>query len=252
MSEDLDETWPDAQEYYYDSLLKQFRVVQATMRCTPPLAVIERLASSKLISLPEDSRKARHQWEALITAAGPHPAQIAAMDPQSVLELVKLLRTRLIRLLSSKDKSIVSRIGGWLWAVLGRCRDRGELSSEEISELRQLAQRAIYLQSRVNIDSKQHAPNDDTESLDVGYDDGDSQDGQVRSGITPPADEASNLPSGEDREDDSVEEEVGKAVDRDKLVAVTLDMVITVVGEVYGQRDLLESRRKWEQRKIPT
>jgi regulator of vacuolar morphogenesis len=222
------------------------------MRCTPPLAVIERLASSKLISLPEDSRKARHQWEALITTADPHPAQIAVMDPQSVLELVKLLRTRLIRLLSSKDKSIVSRVGGWLWAVLGRCRDRGELSSEEIGELRQLAQRAIYIQTRVNIDSKQHTSNDDPESLDVEHDDGDSQDGQFRSERALPVDEGIIVSTGEDREEGSVEEEVGKAIDRDRLVSVTLDMVITVVGEVYGQRDLLESRRKWEERKIPT
>lgn len=237
----------DAQQYYYDSLLKQFRVVQATMRCTPPLHAIESLPASKLISLPEDSRKARTRWESLITTDDPHPAQLAVMDPLSVLQLVKLLRIKLINLLNSEDGGRISRVGGWLWAVLGRCRDRGELSSEEIGELRQLAQRAIYIQQRLG-GEQQHASNGDPVSLDVDDDGDGSQDGHSRSETALDVHEAGEGPPDDDT---SLAKEAGTAIDRDRLVTATLDMVITVVGEVYGQRDLLESRRKWEEETLP-
>ncbi|KEF52763.1 uncharacterized protein A1O9_11180 [Exophiala aquamarina CBS 119918] len=243
------ETPPDAQEFYYDALLKQFRVVQATMRCTPPLAVLESLASSRLISFPGDSRQARVQWEALVSTVDPHPAQIAVMDPKSVLELVTLLRKKLNIYFSSRDEGTVSRVGAWLWATLGKCRDRGELSSEEIGELRLLAQRAIDIQARFDMDSNQHTSNSDLGSLENDIDDGDSEDEQHRSERTLPADEKGTFSA---RQAGSVEEELGKATERDRLIAAALDMVITVVGEIYGQRDLLGSRRKWEESRILT
>lgn len=174
------------------------------------------------------------------------------MDPESVLELVKLLRAKLIPLLNSRDKSTVSRVGAWLWAALGKCRDRGELSSEEIGELRLLAQRAIYIQTRDDTDPNENTSNCGSNSLDVEYDDGESQDGGHQSERTLAVDGDGVSSAGENRKAGSVEEELGKATDQDRLIAVALDMVITVVGEVYGQRDLLESRRKWEQRQIPT
>lgn len=220
------------------------------MRCTPPLHVIESLSASKLISLPEDSRKARTRWESLITTDDPHPAQLAVMDPLSVLQLVKLLRIKLINLLNSEDGSRISRVGGWLWAVLGRCRDRGELSSEEIGELRQLAQRAIYIQQRLSGEQQQqqHASNGDHASLDIDDDGDGSQDGHSKNETTLDVHEEGEVPPSEAT---SLVKEAGTAIERERLVAVTLDMVITVVGEVYGQRDLLESRRKWEEKPLP-
>jgi len=250
-SQEEGETLPDAQEFYYDSLLKQFRLVQATMRCTPPLAAIECLAPSKLISFPADSRKARNQWQALVKTLDPHPAQIAVMDPESVLELIKLLRVKLIPLLNSRDKSTVSRVGAWLWAVLGKCRDRGELSSEEVSELRLLAQRAIYIQNRDAIDPNQQPSNGHTDSVDDESDDGDSQNEDSQSQRMSAMDEGGVGSAGEDGKAGVGEGGFQKATDRGRLIAVALDMVITVVGEVYGQRDLLESRRKWEGSKVP-
>lgn len=253
-SNTTDQALPAAQEHYHAALLAQFRVAQTTLRCTPPLHVISNLPASKLISLPEDSRKARARWEALIGSDDPHPAQLAVMDPASVLELVKLLRTRLIHLLHAGDARRVARVGAWLWAVLAKCRDRGELASEEIGELRLLAQRAVYLQMRLDGEEKQahNASNTDV-SLDADGDDddvdgGSCQDDLVKRERTGEVEDEGELPLDDDGD---VEEDAETSMGRDELVAVTLDMVITVVGEVYGQRDLLESRRKWQEKKIP-
>jgi len=149
------------------------------------------------------------------------------MDSETVLELVKFLRMRLNTLM--KDNSAVARVGTWVWAILGRSRDRGELSSEEISELRELAQRAVHLLQKQNARCNGRISDEDLPWED--------------------ANEASDV-----EQFDTGADEHGikdKIVDRNEapvsnnLVAMTLDMIITVVGEVYGQRDLLELRSKW-------
>ncbi|KAK5047646.1 hypothetical protein LTR84_006311 [Exophiala bonariae] len=239
---------PPAQEHYHAALLSQFHVLQKTLRCTPPLETISSLPASSLISLPEDSRKARTRWEALVCTHDPHPAQLAVMDAASVLELVKLLRTKLIHLLHGGDVRRVRRVGAWLWSVLGKCRDRGELASEEVGELRLLAQRAVYLLIRDGgVEGDVALLDADADADDV---DGGSQDGVTKSEkmVEVEVEEEGELLFDDDG---SAGVDVGSTADRDQLVAVTLDMVITVVGEVYGQRDLLESRRKWQEKKIP-
>ncbi|KIW12798.1 hypothetical protein PV08_07985 [Exophiala spinifera] len=214
--------FPRAQQYYYDSLLTQFRLVQATMRCTPPLSSIEELASSQFISFPASTRKARSQWDAHMRACDPHPVQVACFDAETVLELVKFLRMRLNHFLFSKDGSLTGRIGAWAWAILGKCRDRGELSSDDIGELRALAQRALQiLQKQV-----------DGAALDESLW---SEDGDAHEEVT----------QGPDDEIRTVE--AGGSSHMDGLTKMTLDMIVTVVGEVYGQRDLLDLRTNWDE-----
>ncbi|KIV88429.1 hypothetical protein PV10_08114 [Exophiala mesophila] len=230
-SKDPVETLPPAQRHYHDSLLRHFRLARATVRCTPPLSAIESLRSSQLISFPEESRKARLQWEEHIMNADPSPTQIACMDAQSVMELVKLIRKKLPLLFRPKNVETIKRAGSWLWAVLAKSRDREELSSDEIGEIRQLAQRAIQMSQR--------QPDQIEEvSKDIGSEDGEVED-----------DDAGQDIETDELKDPTVKEQIGDGDDDDEacdgLISTTLDMVMTVVGEVYGQRDLLNSRKVW-------
>lgn len=213
-------TFPPAQQYYYDSLLTQFRLVQATMRCTPPLSSVEELASSQFISFPASTRKARTQWEAHMRACNPHPVQIACFDAETVLQLVKFLRMKLNHFLVDKDESLTGRIGAWAWAILGKCRDRGELSSDDIGELRALARRALQILQKT--------------ADGVIEDPSSSENGESHEGEMKGPDEI------------RIVEGVGSS-DLDSLTKMTLDMIITIVGEVYGQRDLLELRTNWNE-----
>ncbi|KAK4949960.1 hypothetical protein LTR10_011802 [Elasticomyces elasticus] len=229
------EPFPLAQQHFYDSLLTQFRLVQASMHCTPPLSSIESLDSSQFISFPEASRKVRAQWEAHMLSSDPHPVQIACMDSETVLELVKFLRMRLNTLVQNDDSN-AARVGAWIWAILGRCRDCGELSSEEISELRGLAQRAMHLLRKQNprsndLDREDLDEEDDVDQLGIQADEQDPN-ANVRTEV-----ENKHI------KDNIVGQD--EASISHKLVCMTLDMIITVVGEVYGQRDLLDLRTKW-------
>lgn len=233
---DSTDTLPPAQRHYYDSILKHFRVVRATVRCSPPLSAIETLRSSQLISFPEESRKAREQWEHHLLTADPNPTQVSCMDAQSIMELIKLSRRKLPLLLRGKDVIVVKRIGAWLWAILGKCRDREELSSEEIGEIRQLAQRAVQMASRVEGNPRAGTPSSSVAA---------SEDGSVE-GVEGVGDCKEN----EGESTPIVEENLGD-VSHQRLVSTTLDMIITIVGEVYGQRDLLASRTTWSEPRQP-
>lgn len=129
----------------------------------------------------------------------PNIVQLACMDVDSTWELLKLLGDTL----GDEDEQSAS-IGAWLWAGLARCPDLGTLVSEEVAELRALANIAAKsLQAGENLDEDHNRILAVTMEHDLG---------------------------------------IGAAISQRMI----LDMVLTVVGEVYGQRDLLEYREVWE------
>ena len=159
----------------------------------------------------------------------PHPVQIACMDDDTVVHLVRFLSQRLEKMLRTKDLTEISRVGAWVWAILGKCRDQGELASEEISELRELAQIALRLQRHGHEEGKGEDADIEVES---------SHNGDVEDN-----DAAEVAAASDSRKDVTITVEGG--LRGRQILSTTLDMVITIVGEVYGQRDLLEHRRKW-------
>jgi regulator of vacuolar morphogenesis len=160
----------------------------------------------------------------------PHPVQLACMAADTVVELVRFLGMQLQKMLRTKDPVKAARVGAWVWAVLGKCQDRGELASEEIADLRELAQLALRLQNGgqgTTVDDEGEGNEDG--SVDDGISAGDDAI------VTP----ASNI-NGE-----ASDQQHERGVNRQKLLSATLDMIVTVVGEVYGQRDLLDLRTRW-------
>jgi hypothetical protein len=249
------------------------------------------------------------------------------MGMDSVFGVLKIMGRVMSESLRSEEDTQVRRIGAWAWGLLGKCREVGQLSSEEVGELRMLGKRAANILMKMNrtvnhvdhadqVDSdldSEESPVKETESTDqvadkVLEDDYTSPSGQQTSAIDDVTDgmqssntiptieqpksretqdvqdlEAAkarlqarlnasqepeeadqkltnrrrNTSSPEDGEcsEGDDEEENGK-VDgevrlendpgsRNKQTRATLDMIITIVGEFYGQRDLLVQRDVW-------
>jgi hypothetical protein len=194
---------------YYDTLLAQFRLLQATLRCTPPLHAVQDLPQTRPISFPSTTRKATQHWTEHVLDSEPTMVQVACMHMDSVWELVKLLNGIL-----SKGPDKAHKLGPWMWAALGKCPDLGLLVSDEVSELRGLARTAASILNG---------------ELGAAEEREDNPDGQVLS--SEGQDTILTSPKQLDGLQDSS--------------AVVLDMVVTIVGEIYGQRDLLEQRRIW-------
>ncbi|OAP54508.1 hypothetical protein AYL99_10956 [Fonsecaea erecta] len=235
---EADPRLPPAQIQYYNSLLAHFRLVRATLRCLPPLPAVEALRPLQFISFPENSRKVRKQWEEHMLSADPHPVQVACMDMNTVVELVRFISANLYKMLHTRDPVRVTRIGAWVWAVLGKCRDRGELSSEEVGDIRELAQKALRLQEMGDV---QHGPGDEDEDEDQEEKEGSHENLDV--GVIGPLEATPTLSMGDG------EAELAEGVEQDskrqKCISLIADMIVTIAGEVYGQRDLLDLRSKW-------
>ena len=202
------------------------------------------------------------------------------------------------------------RIGAWAWGLLGRCRDVGEMGSEEVGVLRGLGKRAGWCLRRLGAgeevggeEGKKGAEEEgeeeegDEKGGGQGGDEFDEEDGEITHGddhdVTPnsPHDDAgdetsldearerllSSLPPSSQPQTEP-SSSTGKANDKidvmDEIdqparpqsngeaksderpggsgydpmaVHATLDMIVTIVGECYGQKDLLNGRLLWEE-----
>jgi hypothetical protein len=220
--------------------------------------------------------------------------QLACMDTESVLEVVKILTGTMAQIARSRSGYKVLRFGAWVWGVLGKCRDRTELGSEEIAVLRELGKRAVRLLMGTR-DKTGKAPGAGQEASEregegartstlpdqivaeiapedsqAGYDSSIQKEGLDPNGSTSNEQDSAALEAAKKRlkgsflSTDDIESpsaaaangEIDNAtginatedkLDVDQQIRITLDMIVTIIGDFYGQRDLLEFRDIWEE-----
>jgi hypothetical protein len=215
--------------------------------------------------------------------------QLACMDSESVLEVVKILTGTMAQTVRSKSRDRVLRFGAWVWGVLGKCKDRTELGSEEIAVLRELGKRAVKL--LVGIRDKAGKVNDvletvgedmqdsilfDESAAKIATEDAGGAQGTMQNGyldLEGPANHgqgAAELEAAKKRlegtflstvdtetlspaavtgetSDTSRIDAAKDRLDVDQQIRIALDMIVTIVGDLYGQRDLLEFRDIWDE-----
>lgn len=251
----------------------------------------------------------------------PVPAQVAAMDKDAVLRLLRVvLGGKFLR----RGTELRERTSRWLWALLARLPDRGELDYMEVGYVRDLGKRAALLMHslremaalREEVEGGGRASSED-DGLEGDQEDWDGEaealDDDGREASAPPQvsveqpvsvandEPASVQPSSdplampsstapasapyaaideaEQMEDGEIDEAAPMDIDTDvesakiRLLAklnnhssngcvadkageeppfdpararmnmrATLNMILTVAGDIYGQRDLLEFR----------
>lgn len=253
----------------------------------------------------------------------PHPAQIAAMDKGAVFRLLRvILGGKFLR----RGVELRERTSRWLWALLARLPDRGELDHIEVGHIRELGKRAAVLMHslqqmamlREEVELGGHDEDDNGDADEAAWvgedededaevdaqqyslvaktvDDGDvppeqptsDPDHPVSIGPTTGVPETNNgkvdvdIEDGEIADDESVPMDIEEDMENVKArllanldaacestgpltpssqdagqkeeasfdpvrarmnMRATLNMIITVAGEFYGQRDLLEFR----------
>jgi regulator of vacuolar morphogenesis len=193
------------------------------------------------------------------------------MDMDSVLEVLEILARMMSDVVRSEDIEGVRRMGVWAWGLLGKCREVGQLATEEVGVIRNLGKRAATILNKVqeteNIRYQETASSvsnpeaeGNTQKEPTTHEEENTQQEEPlesaevhASTISDAPLEQSELEAAKARlqaklwnNDES--DETPNNADEDYLVNQTralLDMIITVVGEFYGQRDLLEAREVW-------
>lgn len=81
-------------------------------------------------------------WSVRMRGSDPVPAQVAAMDKDAAFRLLRVvLGGKFLR----RGTELRERTSRWLWALLARLPDRGELDYMEVGYVRELGKRAALL-----------------------------------------------------------------------------------------------------------
>ncbi|PLB33411.1 uncharacterized protein BDW47DRAFT_121244 [Aspergillus candidus] len=269
-------TFSDAQASYYNLLHHRFLLLRSILKCTPPSSAITTLDDSHPITLPRHSKNACREWRRLLLAVDPQTAQLACMDMNSVLGVLGIMGRLMSENVRSGDAARIRRIGAWAWGLLAKCREVGQLGTDEVAEIRDLGKRSTKILSKMREEEAEVEAAGDVsadESDEEPADDGaapveEETDGNTKTaGLDQDMPDAEEDPSGEGLEvakarlqarlnglaqdspsdPTSSRNESPAGDDCDPMEAATqtramLDMIITVVGEFYGQRDLLGAR----------
>jgi hypothetical protein len=282
-----------AQSSYYNLLHHRFLLLRSILKCTPPSSAIAALDDSHPISFPRHSKAARKEWRRLLLAVDPQTVQLACMDMDSVLGVLGIMARLMSENVRSGDAERVRRIGAWAWGLLGKCRDVGQLGTEEVGDIRDLGKRAVKILHKMREeDEKTKAArrdgdlsNEESDDDKIPEDDhGHPEDAQENDLAADQTDhemqDAAREPPAEDldaakarlqamlqgNENETLEPDRSADLDvssdaeespKDSVIEVAmqtramLDMIITVVGEYFGQRDLLKEREMWIESSSP-
>ena len=265
--------YPEAQASYYNLLRHRFILLRSTLKCSPPASAIAALDDAHPISLPRKVEAARKEWRRLVMSVEPQMVQLACMDMDSVLAVLQIMARMMSDVLRSEDSVQIRRIGAWAWGLLGKCREVGELSTEEVGDIRDIGKRAVKILQKIQEADKQQTEDDEASDLGQEYPPHDAgqegaTDGHAGGGKDQENQEEQKPVNGDDaampdavgvtdeleaakaRLQAKFQDTVNDGIDEEaEYVAnqthAMLDMIIMVVGEFFGQRDLLESREIW-------
>ncbi|KAJ5703441.1 hypothetical protein N7493_011830 [Penicillium malachiteum] len=266
------DTYPEAQAAYNNLLRHRFLLLRSTLKCSPPATAIAALDDAHPISLPRKVEPARKEWRRLVMGVDPQMVQLACMDMDSVLGVMQIMARMMSDVLRSEDPEKIRRIGAWAWGLLGKCREIGELSTEEVGDIRDIGKRAVKILQKIReadtsqkVDNEEQPDSSDNGEMwlrkqrekekerDVGaYQEvqPEPEDGGDDADMPDAIDEAAELERAKARLQAQVQysSDSEPAADKENVAKQTralLDMIIMVVGEYFGQRDLLDSREIW-------
>lgn len=231
----------DPQESYTVALKERFLRQRERLHTSPVPGAVEALDNDHPISFPWHSNRAHASWYRVLRTIPPHPTQMQAMEQSDVLNLLRLLQKHLL----VREKHLSPTTSSWIWALLTRLDDVGTMNNGQVWNLRELGKKAILVQLSFE------DPGAAAELEAASADDQDERKPRHGKAVVPGEELIDDSKTDEaEAEDSSV---VGKNDDDEEddiaecqHTLATLDAILVVVGEIYGQRDLLEFRKAWE------
>lgn len=263
--------------------MRSYLHLRKIVNTPPPKDASNRLSSSHLTHAAPITRTSHttSNWTKTLVTIDPHPLQLALLSKDSVFLILRVL---LGGQLLQRGRDIPERTSRWLWALLARLPEPGELTHWELGCIRDLGKRAVLLGTSMEeiaalreeveegglgeVVSSQDQDEVGEQVLDADTSHDDSKESQVPQpeddlqDEEPAEDVAMELDSSDEEQEPQDLEEVRKrllarldedsdaeeaarteATRRQEMnMRATINMVLTVTGDFYGQRDLLEFR----------
>lgn len=127
------------QEAYHLSLLKSFYNLRSLLHTSsaPPSSP----SQSILATITEVNESPVRRWRVHLLYTAPTTRLIKQMDQDTIIAGI----TALEKLLTWKTLEKETRVGVWAWCLLARCREVGQMGSEEVAVVRELGKKAKVL-----------------------------------------------------------------------------------------------------------
>lgn len=231
-------TFITPQEAYTKALTERFLATRAYLLEPPAPAESqpETPRRPKLPPLPpyRDNRTRREAtW--IIRDRAPSHVRLHELNYEAALDLLELIEQHFLQ----RGQQLTRFTSAWIWALLAKLDDVGSMNNDEVSIIRELGKRAVIVQMSFK-DGSAAAEIEEVgrREASAGGEEGQEAHEEQREGTSEPDTSA-------DTTDATAPANADKASDTENTLA-TLDMILTIVGEVFRQRDLLEFRRPWE------
>lgn len=208
----------DPQRVFTRLLVERFMEQRTQLHIPPSMPKLAELPDSCPISFPRSNIKASAEWYRLISTQAPLPAQLRSMDQDSILNLLGLVQKKFL----VKNCKLSKLTSAWIWSLLARLDDVGVMTNDEVFPIRELGKRAVFL--LLSFTSPELAAG--LESL-----------------------EKEGLPATSAKTDQA---QSAEATPPTENTLATLEMMLVVIGEAFGQKDLLEFRPTWSTPAKPT
>jgi len=229
---DSAKTMIEPQEAYTKALKQRFVQTRAAMHISPAAAALVTLDEEHRTTFIAGDKKACATWHRLLRTTVPHPAQIRSLDVDAVGKLLKLI----MDLCLVREELLAETTSVWIWSLLARLDDVGTMNNDEVYAIREFGKKAVLVQVSM------HDP-EAAALLEQAQRDAEAEH------VFTNGSAAGVVANGHELADE-IDKSHSQKPDLDSPGAVstlaTLDMILAIVGELFGQRDLLEFRRQWE------
>ncbi|KAK3934422.1 hypothetical protein QBC46DRAFT_399861 [Diplogelasinospora grovesii] len=165
----------ELREAYFESLISRFTALREQLHQDPPpeaVAALDRDHGTTVAPFGPYSSTFL-VWSERLRYTDPHPAQIASIDRGGA---IRILRVILGGKFFRRGYELRERTSRWIWALLARLPNRGELDCTQISWIREMGKRAVLIMvSIAEMSALREEVEDDLEG-ELVEDDGDHHD----------------------------------------------------------------------------
>lgn len=131
-------------EAYSEAIMHQYQQMRSILNRPPPKNAARRLPSSQATYASPfgPGSTAIKIWPPLLRNTDPSPLQVSLMSKDTVIRILRImLGGKFLR----RGYPLPERTSRWIWALLARLPERGELNYSEIGWIRDLGRRAVLL-----------------------------------------------------------------------------------------------------------
>lgn len=181
--------------------------------------------------------KGYKEWHGTHLKQAPVRAQLKRMDQDTVVRILRLIQKSFL----VRQRMIPAILSSWIWSLLSRLDDVGMMNNERVYEVREFGKKALLVQlsfnNAVGAEHLERASRDDDNASPASEQSMDGTASVLQTQAESQSVQSSAIGTAS----------AGDESDTKQNTLATLDMIIVVVGDIFGQRDLLEFRQSWSQ-----